>query len=455
MQDERRRVTVIGARRRVDLAVPAHAPIAEYTPNLLYWCGQLEFDNTFPPAWSLALPGAPAFAPEASLAELGVLDGATLYLRDSAEAEFDEPLVTDLEEMVAQANRTGDTWGERYRAYTMVVLGIVVAVAGFAVLLGAAHQRQPVAFGTVVVGGGLAMLASRASRANWPLPLFLRLVIALATVPLFALATASLPVDQGGTGQVLVALGLGAMLGAAAAFVLIRHVVTLMVLLFAMLAFPVIALTVWLEANRAQAAAVTALVAIAVLSAAPHVAGKLAEMTSPEYPDTIVVPAAPTVEAEVGYLVSLGRRTLVAIIGICAGVLTCCLVVLGSAHEMFAVAMAGCVSLALWVRSGQLKMQVTVLPLIVAGCAGLVAALLGGASVLDAPGWVGPLIMLVLSISAVAVGVMGALNPFDATHEPPSWLGGLSAALCFLSVILAFGGVFGLFSFLMRLGEGL
>ena len=238
MDVERRRVTVVGARRRVDLVVPARASIAEYAPNLLLWCGQLEFDNTFPPAWSLALPGAAPFAPELSLAELGVLDGATLYLRDAAAGEFDEPRVTELEDVVAEANRTAFQWDERYRAYTMVGFGIVALLAGFIGLLRVGDQRAGVVFGTVLAGSGLAMLGWHANRADWPLPVPMRVMVALGAVPMIAVTGAALPLPAG-FGQLLAAILLGAMLGAAAALAAIRHVATLATLAVTMVAFPV------------------------------------------------------------------------------------------------------------------------------------------------------------------------------------------------------------------------
>jgi len=156
VEDERRRVTVVGAHRRVDLVVPAGAAIAEYAPNLLVWCGQMEFDNTFPPAWSLALPGAAPFPPEASLAEVGVVDGATLYLRDAAAGEFDEPRIIELEDLVAEANKAEVSWSERYRAYSMVGLGVLALLVGFVALLRVGDQRPGVVFGTVLAGSELA-----------------------------------------------------------------------------------------------------------------------------------------------------------------------------------------------------------------------------------------------------------------------------------------------------------
>lgn len=449
-------MTVVGARRRVDLVVPARASIAEYAPNLLLWCGQMEFDNTFPPAWSLALPGAAPFAPELSLAELGVLDGATLYLRDAAAGEYDEPRVTELEDVVAEANRTGFRWDERCRAYTMVGLGIAAMLAGFVALLRSSDQRPSVVFGTVLVGVGLAVLGRHAHQANWPLPVPMRVMVALGAVPMFAVAGAALPVADGLV-QLAASICLGAMLGAAAALAAIRHVATLATLAVLMVAFPVVGLLLWLRAGPVQSAAVFAIVGLAGLSSAPAVSGKLAELTMPDSPETATVVDEAAVQAEIAHLVGLGRRLLALLNGCCALLLGTCVAVLGSVNagpnQEFALGMAICVSLALLVRSGQVQALSTVLPVVAAGCFGLVAVVLSASAYLGGPDWVGPLVLLVVSVAAVVIGVTGAVGPAAVEDSPPKWLPRLSTVLMFASVMCAFG-VFGVFALLMRLGEG-
>src|SRR4051812_49486988 len=171
VDDERCRITVVGTRRRVDLAVPARAAIAEYTPALLRLTGQEEEDETFPAVWSLALPGAKPFSPGASLTESGVADGATLYLRDMAAGEFDEPLITDLDELVGEANEEGLSWDTRHRALTLLFLGLggMAGALGRFVGLSADSPRFPlVGLAALVAGFGLALLAWHAPRRHWP-----------------------------------------------------------------------------------------------------------------------------------------------------------------------------------------------------------------------------------------------------------------------------------------------
>lgn len=61
MADQQCRVTVVGQRRRVDLAVPATAPIGEYVGELAGMCGESD-DDAMPAAWSLAPYGMPALS---------------------------------------------------------------------------------------------------------------------------------------------------------------------------------------------------------------------------------------------------------------------------------------------------------------------------------------------------------------------------------------------------------
>src|ERR1700729_1328372 len=85
MIDGRSRVTVIGTRKRVDVALPAAAPIGEHSAGLASLCGPAQASpGALPPAWSLAVAGGAPLPLSASLEESGVLDGQVLYLRDLA-----------------------------------------------------------------------------------------------------------------------------------------------------------------------------------------------------------------------------------------------------------------------------------------------------------------------------------------------------------------------------------
>jgi hypothetical protein len=229
-----------------------------------------------------------------------------------------------------------------------------------------------------------------------------------------------------------------------------------------MVAFPIAGVLAWLHAGPAQAASVVALVGLFGLASAPAASGKLAELTAPEIPVGAMggvsssVPMGgdeAAVQAEIAHLVALGRRSLALLNGFWAMVLAVCVAVLGSADLGFALGMAVCVSLALLVRSGQVQALSTVLPVIGAGCAGLVAVVLHAGTYLGGPDWVGPLVLLVVSAAAVVIGVTGAVGAMGGSDSPPKWLPRLNAVLVFASVMCAVG-VFGVWALLMRLGEG-
>ncbi|GAA4612915.1 hypothetical protein GCM10023195_55660 [Actinoallomurus liliacearum] len=76
--DEHCRITVVGERLQVDLAVPADAPITSYVNTLAELCAQPEAD-VMPAAWSLALPTGEPYSPERSLNQLGIVDGHLVH----------------------------------------------------------------------------------------------------------------------------------------------------------------------------------------------------------------------------------------------------------------------------------------------------------------------------------------------------------------------------------------
>ena len=123
--DEQCRITVVGERRRADLAVPMVAPIASYVATLARVCGQ-GGDPVLLSAWSLGPAVGAPFEPERSLGELGVLDGAVLYLRDVIEGEYQDPVVYDVGERVAEVaeRRLHRRWDVRARNAAILAIGL-------------------------------------------------------------------------------------------------------------------------------------------------------------------------------------------------------------------------------------------------------------------------------------------------------------------------------------------
>lgn len=78
-------LTLIGPTHRLDLKLPAEAPIAELLPKMLELCGPSHLSEAEPSQWNLVLFGQNMILPHASsLLACGVVDGAILLLQDQA-----------------------------------------------------------------------------------------------------------------------------------------------------------------------------------------------------------------------------------------------------------------------------------------------------------------------------------------------------------------------------------
>ncbi|MER5464643.1 type VII secretion integral membrane protein EccD [Streptomyces sp. NPDC002668] len=450
MDDERCRITVVGTRRRVDLAVPARAAISEYTPTLLRLTGQEEEDETFPAVWSLALPGAKPLSPGASLTESGVADGATLYLRDVAAGEFDEPLITDLDELVSEANEEGLRWDTRHRALTLLFLGLggMAGALGWFVGLAVEAPRFPLVGPAASMAGlGLTLLAWHATRRTWPLALPVRLGMALSAVPLLAVSAVLLPTVLDTTARTVIAGSVGALAGALAARLAVNHVITLTTLVVSAVLLPTAGLLSGFGANGAESAAVVAALAMGSLGVVPMLSGHLVALSAPPGEDSATGEAIPE-------LVRRGRRVLAGLTQLLSAALIPALVLLATSDDAYGLVLAVCVSGALLLRAGQLKITAAVLPAVVAGTTGLLAVAISAPGELGAPDWAGPLAGLLAGAVMLGAGLIRAFPEGEPTGERPAWISGLSSTLALAAVPLAVG-VFGVFGRLMEMGESM
>src|SRR5258708_19084311 len=158
MIDGRSRVTVVGARKRIDVALPAAAPIGEFSSGLASLCGQAGH-GALPPAGSLAVAGGAPLPLSASLAESGIVDGQVLYRRDLARDPGPDANLEDIPELIAseaEAQRRGG-WP---RALVVITFGLawLAGAAGFALWRSAAGSITPA--GSLIVAG-LLLLAIR------------------------------------------------------------------------------------------------------------------------------------------------------------------------------------------------------------------------------------------------------------------------------------------------------
>jgi type VII secretion integral membrane protein EccD len=444
MADERCRVTVIGGRRRVDLAVPARAPIAEYAPQLAGLCGQEDHD-TLPAAWSLGLAGRRPFPPSASLAESGVVDGQVLYLGDVTGGETDEPIVLDLDELVADAadNTGGPRWDTRAHAVTTLAAGLGWLVATTAVLA-FRTANPPTGSLAAVVGLMLPLVALTVRRRGWPVAAPMVLLTALGAVPCLAAAGWLLPGSASGGGRTIAA-ALGAGVGALAAICAVPGLATLIVETGALVAAGIAALLVGVHANPVQSAAIVAVAAFGLLALAPWLAAQ----------STALAPRATADQAEaIPAAVRTGRALLVAWSAAMSAILAVALVVLSGSGNSFGTWLAACLAVALLVRSRRSRLVIEAVPVVAAGAAGLFTIFVAAPTRLGAPAQAILLLPFAIGIALLATGLLLAFRRRHERVPGAAWLGLLGTGCTVAAVPLALG-VLGVFHHLMTIGTHL
>ncbi|TDD30706.1 type VII secretion integral membrane protein EccD [Nonomuraea terrae] len=131
-------VTIVGPRRKADLALPADIPLPNVLPSLLRALGEVGGDAAAAPGWTLQRLGGAPLDLRQSLGALGVLDGEILYLRPR-EAILPPALYDDVADVVASRVREGGgAWSAKHSrvlgasgATGLLVLGAVgLALSG-------------------------------------------------------------------------------------------------------------------------------------------------------------------------------------------------------------------------------------------------------------------------------------------------------------------------------------
>ncbi|MFE1856633.1 EsaB/YukD family protein [Streptomyces sp. NPDC059489] len=464
--DEHCRITVVGERRQVDLAVPSHAPIVSYVNALARLCHEQD-DDVMPVAWSLADTVGSPFAPERSLAELGVIDGQVLYLRDAAADELDEPVVYDVAERVAELSEgvLDRLWDVRTRVTTVTAIGLCWLVAVLTVLT--ARGR----FGTGVltdltVSAGLLLpaLAWVAGERRWTMPWWLRQAIALTSVPLLALAGRTLgaagwpggPVgllNQGGV--TAEALLVGALIGAVLAYVAAFGVITCVVLATTLTAALLGAVLALLGANGAQAASVVAAVGfVLVTCAAPASSGLVAFVYRRS--EARRIPAEENHDEDrVAEATRVARTVLVGWTGVLAVVLATALVVAAASGSSYGAGLVACLGVALLLRAGEANLVAEVVLIAGAGTTGLCVWLVIGSGHFGLSGWQAPAVACVAPVAMIGYGLRHLTSrPERPLQSRPRWLTGVASMMGGFAVALAVG-TFGMFDWFLDLGRGL
>ncbi|MBY8886968.1 EsaB/YukD family protein [Streptomyces sp. PTM05] len=462
--DEHCRITVVGERRQVDLAVPAGAPIISYVDTLASLCDQNEAD-VMPAAWTLAPATGSPFAPEWSLSELGVVDGEILYLRDTVGHESAEPVVHDVAERVtdAVAGALERAWDARARTFTLLGLGlgwIVIALLVFA--WRDQVDREALADLALLCGSVLPGLAWVAMERGWPVPPPLRMTLGLSAVPTLGLAAWALSQSPGLGGLGLsssmtpgglaaTAITAGTLFGAFVAFIASPGVTTTAVLFGAALTAVLGTGLAVLRADTVETAAAAAIVIFALLTVIPSLVSRTVGFASRRIGMRAI--EQDTDEDDVVGAVRAATRLLVTWSALLCLAFTTSVVVMAFSYSWCANAEAALLGFAFLLRAGSARLVAEVVPLLVAGAIALLSSLLFAPAHLGWGVWVAPLYALLLGAAMIVYGFRRLMRrPGVRSMERPRWTTAFGSFLAGGGVALAVA-TFGAFGSLVSLGH--
>lgn len=466
MIDGRSRVTVVGTRKRVDVALPAAAPIGEYSAGLAILCGQGQASHgALPPSWSLAVAGGAPLPLSASLEESGVLDGQVLYLRDLARDPGVHWTAEDIPELIATEAETQRRGGWPPALVVMTFgLAWLAATAGFAFWRGGG----PLTGAAILVVAGLLLLA-----AGWGLAqrrvlasAALCVLTSLTSVPCLAVAGALLGQTLGGRQFLWFGVIGGAVAGVLMSLAATPEVVVLLVGLQLAVPLLLLPLLVALQATGVQVAAATVVAMLSVLGLTKRTAA-LATVWSQRRPPG----DAPIVNVATALLIRT-RRLLAVLVAGPVLALAVALPVLAFSRNWFAVAMAASASLALVARAYQAGFAEELVPVGGAGVVGLFALLAAMAERAERLWRVAGAATAVLAVAGLALVAGGAIAAVLGTGDEPAQdmppgfppdagrpdrrkFAGIIGVLGTIAAVSLALGVFGVFHDLMGAGRGM
>jgi type VII secretion integral membrane protein EccD len=453
VQDGRSRVTVVGARKRVDVAVPSAAPLGEYVSGLADLCGQ-ERRSPLPAAWSLARAGAAPFPPGASLAEAGVTDGQVLYLRDIARDPSMAPVVEDVDELVIGEAQRLKRQGTS-RGLAMVVAGLVWIIAA-AVFLSVRPGSGDIAAAVSLAGAGLILLtvAWAFELRQVKVPTAVCLAMSLVSIPCLAVAGALLAESMAGP----MFLWAGAIVGCNAATALTLAATPEAAIFALQLQFGIAALLapllIAVRADGVQAAAAAAVAALALLAVAKPVAATIVALTRRARPD-----GSASGRTTTELLIRSGRLVPVVVAGPFIA-LAIALPVLARSQRPYGMALAVAVSVALLLRARQSVLRLEAVLVGAAGVAGIFA-LLTALVELSFDRWWAVVLLVTLGLGLIGIGAAATVSRDEQPSDDLGGIGGpprrqgadvLGTACAVLSAPLALGA-FGILNDLLTMGR--
>lgn len=288
--EEVARVTVISPTRRIDLALPAGTTLGELMPNIVRFSGyEGGGAQEAVQSWVLQRFGEDPLDADRPIGELDLRDGETLHLRHR-EAALPDAAFDDVVDAVATATGTQPRWSDNdSRKFTLVFVAVLaVLLPGFAV---AASPGWLVAVAVLVLAlacGFTAVLLARAFGLKAVAGTLAWVAVALAGIGGFAVLPGT-PMLPRGDMSVQVLLAAALMLAMAGAMALGTQV-TAYPLLGVCCAAVVVVLAemaaVLLPNRQLHAAAVALAVVMALTSALPALAFRVAGVAMPNLPAT-------------------------------------------------------------------------------------------------------------------------------------------------------------------------
>lgn len=460
MNDRRSRVTVIGGRRRLDVAVPAAAPVGEYAPRLAELCGEPQ-GGPLPRAWSLQVAGAAPLPIDTSLADHGVTDGQILYLSDLTTDPTAGPVVEDIDELVG-AEAEAQHLMSVPRSLLVLGLGLTWLVATTVVAWrGHGTGQLTVAVGLIVCALLLIAIGWTLDQRKAPVPVVLRLLVSLTAVPCMAVAGAW--TAQFAAGPTLSWPGAiaGANVAALMTMATTPEAVILVIEVQLAAAAALTPLLIVLRATGAQTAAATVIAALSLIGLSKRLGAAIttwAQGTDAE---------APSTAHAVTRLLIRARGLLTAVVVGPVVALVLALPVLAFSRQPFGLALAAVTGVALLIRAEQSGFTGEVVLIGAAGMVGIFGALAA------AIWWLvptGPSAVLLLALCGVALVGASAVARLNSQHaETPETteikVGGVPVRpvrrrfidvvgmLAMIATVSLTLGVFGVFGQLVALGR--
>ncbi|MDQ2589054.1 type VII secretion integral membrane protein EccD [Saccharothrix yanglingensis] len=435
------RLTICGPTSRVELAVPAHVPIADLMPTVLgHLDPALATSGLAHGGWVLQRLGEPPLDEDRGTAAAGLFDGDLLHLRPRDDLL---PLV-DFDDLVdgvhTGLSRRDDRWTAALTRRACVALVAVCSLLAVAVTTFAASGTA-----VVIAAGGLALGLLAASAASARAFGDSASAVVLGGSAVSAAAVVGLAVPVGGappgewfTGPGALAAGLAVAVSAGAVHGVAAPAAPV---------FPAVALAGALTAAGAGAAALGGLggagsaaivvtVALLLTKAAPTASARLSGLAVEPVPTSAEefqrgldpLPSGDVLD-RAGRADSYLTAALVAL----GAVLTGGLVVVGSTTTWDAAAFSVAVSGVLLLQARELNGTRHRLSALVPGITGLGAPACAWAAVLPPAGWVAVLVGLFLLALAAFAG--GRVLP--GRRLVPRWgrWGDLAHWVCALAVI--------------------